>query len=873
MSKYFINILRKIKKSAFLEKALFLFKKNNERKKLFLKKIKDKLSSFLRNIFNDKFPSIDRDIDVDKTTLSIFYKISEILGKIYDLYKKFQDLTKIWFYKLFDSLTDLRIFYEVIFHSRGLIFILILLLLSFIPHFLNLKTFLFTKELINTLLITYSGGATAILGIIFALYSVGFQTTTARFSSNVTDYLNREKVGRFFFRLLTLSAVFSIINLIIQEGVTEPIFIPFIISTILFIVSLIGIVIFKDDYMTKLKPKEVFQRLYNQNFEAIKYINDFDCPRIKSLRFTTLKNVKTCKIYQPICKSWSLVMSLQKQVDDRLEINESLYNDLIREGRVSDATFGIVSLGYLLAEYCSIKHFIDRKNGWWFPVYQEVVTSESAEMFPIKANYESMGIGRLSMTKRDYDWLENKILKFFNKIQSETDFKSNPLIGKALTVAYEIILAGKFVKTSRGYEKKIRGCFENQEFDLFDKSLKDFISLGEKLSGINKCEGDYLNSFGQIKTVCIDGFSFRTFPGKINDWKPDITSKIKKFLKKSKLNISCEEITSWKLPAYIHQIFFEIYCAIEVENSVEGKVITPIGWLERYITQKIEEKESETSVKYREQIVQQLITISNFPNNQSYKDYSVGIILGLFNQLISQEKWDELKSIIGKFCKELLQYFSSIDHQKFLEQEYREPIDFGVFNSIVERKKSIFVFYLKLFFMSQIHLFIDMKRNDLESMLKIARRPLMLGGIAYLISELDQDDFYVTKVTQEVEKLYPNGKISEIYRIVVDSTKNAELGTTFQITYEEANRYRHYFRKIINSISNLPRDYINSSDALFNIPSGEVVRHPSEFIRKMGEFEFYDMDECCEGYVEWLEKRDKMKDLIKVLNFKNKQNE
>ena len=604
--------------------------------------------------------------------------------------------------------------------------------------------------------------------------------------------------------------------------------------------------------------------------EAIKFVNQFDYPIITSLRLSTNKNIKNFKTYLPIHKSWSLVMSLQRQVDNRLEINESLYDDLLREERISDATFGIVYLSYLLAEYSSIKHFIDLKWGWWFPVYQEVVTAESAEMFPLKANYEAMGIGRLGVTKRDHDWLEDKILAFFERIQTKTDFEKNPLIGNALISAYGVILTGRFAKTEKGLEKKLRGCFESQDFDLFDKALKQFVDFGDKIAGVKACEGNFLNTLGEVKTVCIDGFSLRSFPGRLNNWKPQVLNLIRRISKGKELLVTKRDIASWHLPSYFNSIVTDGFEKLEVEQTVEGCVVTPNSWLEKDIIEKFEIKEKEIVKKYRQQIILSILRLSKKPKGQLYKDYSGGIILGLFNQLISQERWDELEEIIKNSYADLLHYFVLVDHDKFLEQEYREPIDLGIFESLTERKRLVFTFYLKLFFMSQLHLFINRKNGDNETLLKIARRPLMLGGLAFLVSELDQNNYYVHTFTHEVEKLYPAANLAEVYGAAVELTKKSGFSMSFRITYEEANRYRHYFRKIINSISKLPKDYITSGSVPFGLSSKETVKHPSRFIRRMAEFNFSDMDECFDGYVEWLEKREKIKELIKILRLNQK---
>lgn len=792
-------------------------------------------------------------LQIDKEPVWYVGYLSKSVGGIYAFYRRKQEEIRLLSFNIADKLSDSRILCEVIFHSRGLLVVLIVLLLITLMPYFYVRDFEISVELIKVLLGVYGAGATTILGIVFALYSVGFQTTTERFSSDVTDYLNREKVGQFFFKLLVFSSLFSIITLILQQGTGQPLILPFAISSFLFITSLVGILIFKDDYVTKLKPKQVFQRLYDQNFEAIRLINDFDNPNIKSFTLSNKTNIESFKVYLPIKKSWSIAMNLQKQVDDRLDINESLYSDLIRVGRISDATFGIVSLGYLLAKYSTVKHFIDKRWGWWFPIYQEVVTAESAEMFPIKANYEAMGIGRLGVKKRNYNWFEDSILAFFKKIEDQTNFQTDPMIGNALITAYEIAMAGHFVKTEKGLEKEWRGSFENQDFEIFEKTLNQFLSFGEKIAGVKECEGNFLNSLGQVKTVCVDGFSLRSFPGRLNDWKPAIEEKSLKLVENRKIGINKEDLISWKLPAYTYSLLLDYYEKIEVEFQVEGSVITPQLWLKDEILKKIGEKEKEIVSNYIRRLVEALNSLSK-KQDSCYRDYSGGIVLGMFNQLISQNRWTELESLIKASSKELLIYFATVDHNKFLEQEYREPIDFGAFSSLVNRKKDVFVFYLSLFFMSQLHLFKNRKGEDTELLLKIARRQLMLGSLAYLVSELDQESFYVEKFTEEVERLYPQTNLSEIYGYAVEVTKKSSFGSTFRITYEEANRYRHFFRWVINSISDLPKDYASGGMSF-----RQTVEHPSEFIRNMTEFEFSDMDECFDGYVEWLKKREEAK--------------
>lgn len=144
----------------------------------------------------------------------------------------------------------------------------------------------------------------------------------------------------------------------------------------------------------------------------------------------------------------------------------------------------------------------------------------------------------------------------------------------------------------------------------------------------------------------------------------------------------------------------------------------------------------------------------------------------------------------------------------------------------------------------------------------------MLGSLTYLVSELEQDFYYVKEFTEYMERLYPQANLGELYEYAIKFKVQSGFDVSFRIGLEEANRYRLFYRRVINSISELPKDYIVSGGRPYGIHSTETVKHPSEFIRHMASFTFSDMDECFEGYVDWLKKRELIKKIISALKTK-----
>ncbi len=826
------------------------------------------MARFVLKMVQPKHWSV-RELGIDKKRAFPIQMALDTSGYFYYQYVQIGEKLRTKLFNTHRKFENFQILFEILKHSSGLLIFLVVLCVLFVSNQLySINIFWLEKKDIVLILTVYAGGAIALLGIIFALYSVGFQTTTEKFSTKVTDYLNSEQVGRFFFKLLAFSALFSIVNLILQFASDNSLMHLFYLSTFLTASSLLSVLIFKDDYITKLKPQQVFKRLYRESVKIIKLVNLYNQPDVKSFSLYHTKNIRSFKLYHPIHSSWSLIGYFQNQLSDMLDIGNSLYMDLIKDRKYEDATFGIMSFAYLLAEYVSIKHFIDKKFGWWFPDEQELVKS-SPHNIPLKLNYESRGIGRLGQTIKNTDWVEDRILSFFKQIQENTDFQKFPLLGNSLINAYEITLAGKFSKTSKGYEKNLLGVIENQIFNLSEKVYQQFIDLGSKLARVEECNGNYINASMRIKTAMLDGLSVRSFPGKLVDWKPDITKKLNMFTSGGHITVDSERIISWKLPKYFHETFVDILGKLSVEEEIERIVITDPEWLTKEVFELIKKKENEVIRKRIDLMIPSMAKLSAQSEDEVFKSYIGGAILSTFNQLIDQNRWKTIQTTVQKYRKELFKIFIVINTKQFVEAELRDQIDHGIFSALVKRNKVVFYFYLGLFYLTQSHLRQVLDKKDNQAILKTLRRPLMLGGLAYLVSELDQDSYYISTFTRQIEYLSNTQNIEDLYKQLIDIKKKGGF-TFFNVGLEEANRYRHFYRDVINSISELPKDYITHGSSLFGMSSTETVKHPSEFVRKMASFRFSDMDECQEGYIEWLKKRRQVQNLIKVLKLKIK---
>jgi hypothetical protein len=142
--------------------------------KTYLERFRSWLSRKINDAFSDKhyIPIIDREKPW------IIKKYLLVAGNIYHFYKTQEEFCRVFFYNFRADFTILQILLEIGIHTRKL---LLLTLLTFIiPFSLYFSigssiNFSLSAEAIRNLLLGQFAGITALLGIIFAFYSVGFQ--------------------------------------------------------------------------------------------------------------------------------------------------------------------------------------------------------------------------------------------------------------------------------------------------------------------------------------------------------------------------------------------------------------------------------------------------------------------------------------------------------------------------------------------------------------------------------------------------------------------------------------------------------------------------------------------------------------------------
>lgn len=683
------------------------------------------------------------------------------------------------------------------------------------------------------------GAISALLGLIFALYAVAFQMTTEKYSSEVIDFINSELVGNFFFKLLIFTDLFMLYGLIEMNIVEIYPWFTFLLSVGLVSLSLIGILIFKNHYLTILKPKSLFGRLLGDATEAI----DTGTNRRKY----TFNSI-------------SVVLSVRQKFANAISILGSLFGDLRKNQSWEDMVYAPMTLSVVLTRYMQKKKFLDRERGWWFFSRYKEVRADNESLLVLKLNYEMRGNGPLNITQPNTEWVEDQVYALFQQFNQEVDgSKEKNRFVLQLIQAYQTILHGDYEKDKNGrYQKNVFGAYENQEFVTFDKFLKLFQELFEKLDLSNpEVVTAYTNAYFAVSQSILDGFDTAPFEKELLSLiGPD-----------SQLVKSKREVRNTELPSLFYVKINDYYDRLEIEQKIEGRILTPPDLLIAETTKSLKDEEAK---KFAERIKiiadsQEKIALALY---QRRDHRAVAMILRLrldwFSRLLHIKKYDaadEYAYLIGKMAI----YTLYIPKEILVEFDFILQIEKIIFIAAMERKLLLFreLARLLILILNVLNQNLD-TLSEAEQMAFIQRNRILviLGGFVHLVSEFEQDNAILIEYVQIVEKSFAHLAFPEFIRLMAEIKEAGGLNISLRLIQAETPRYHSWFGMMHWKIDKLPKTY---DDIPHYSGLQEVADHPSRFIRIISYNLSFLEDTIIDAFSEWVQKREEIRKLIGIL--------
>lgn len=787
----------------------------------------------------------------DKKPNKIIYLLGLIGGFFYYLFQRFKETVRIRWYGIDKKAQEYRIGWEIVKTSKGIIVgilisitLLTLLdygvslipynLLSFFHRFLSLQWA--DTNFIELILEISIGALSAILGVIFALYAVGFALTTEKYSSKVSDYVNKERVGNFFFKLLVFTDLFALFVLLRIKFVDLTPFISFPSVIILVSISILGILTYKNHYIVSIKPESLFRNLWGDLRENLKITSD------------------RCRSF---FKSGSIIQHVQRNSSESLDLIVILFEDLWQAHNWNDAVYAPTVLANVLTEYANKKRYIDRDKGWWFPQKYDQIKSDNLVFLPIKLNYELQGKGPLHMTKPDYNWFENKVFLIMQRMESKldsTDFKGELM--SHIIYAYQTILTGDYKKDKYGrYQKDIYGLYESQEIYAFDKFFIGFLNLFKEINIQNDDHITvYMNAYFAVGLVLAEGFDYGNYQNEIQ----------KLISSDQKLAIEKKHIEKVDLPTIFYDQLLDYWNRLELEQECEGKILTPPNLLEKEMLKETKKKEKEIFEKYFNLLIEhQNSIIDVLYNEKQYKTlaYFLKMRLDWLSRLLYIHKANIAEKYAQKIIGDNAVYLLDIPKDILIELELLEGIEKLIFPSILEFKRSLFKELAGLLIM--VLKVLNDNETDPDKIIYRHRLIVILGGLIYFTSEFKQNKQFLIDYIKVLERVFKSGILVLLLEIMADPDKLGGLNLTLKLINWESTRYDHWFMQIVQKIRDLPKIYDNVRSY-----SGlqEVADHPSSFIREMSQDMVRHEKECINAFVEWVKYREEIKKLITVIS-------
>ena len=686
------------------------------------------------------------------------------------------------------------------------------------------------RDFIELFLEISIGAISAVLGLLFALYAVGFQLSTDKYSSEVSDYVNEETVGSFYFKLLVFTDLLAIAVLFRTEffNYPEPIF-SFLVACLMVIVSLLGIIIFKSHYMVTIKPKHLFERLWSDIRDNIKTASD-----------------KSSYKY----RSWSLIQHARNNTRKLLRLIEHLFDDLLKTKNNSDAIYTPTVLAFVITEYAKNKKYIDKENGWWFYQKHDLAKSGSSSESIIKFNYELQGAGPLFLPKPDLSWFEDNAFNLLQKIQSHA-ISSNPDLLSYVIKSYQTILSGDYSKTNSG-QKKIYGIYENQEIETYEKFFRSFLELYKNLTKQEDLN-DYLNAYFTTGLVLIDGFKYK-------EYKEIIRSLVGNDGKLSNVQGFVENID---LPSIFYEQLLDYWKRLELEQECEGKIITPVKNLEEEMLGSVKSKEKELFKKFfsemlhhQEEVIIDLIKKKDYENCAHFIKIRFEWIGRMF-YLNKSALANEFSQDISKCAAYLL----IIPKEILIKLELLEEIEKIIFQCVIRKREALFIELSKV--LSLIISVLNVNETNTDMFILRNRLIVILGGFLFLHSELEQNKKMLIEYVKIFEKSYRPGYFIKSVEILGDARNIGGIDLTTKLIQWETTKYHNWYMRIHHKILEMPKTY---DHVRFYSGMQEVASHPSKFIREvsygLGNIE----DDSVEKFVEFIKRREEILNLVTILS-------
>lgn len=658
------------------------------------------------------------------------------------------------------------------------------------------------------------GALTALLAIVFAATSTGFQISASRYSSDVSQFVVENDEFRQLMRIFLVSDIFALTTLVGFNLLSANAYLAVLLTYLLAVLMVVYVVRFSAHLFTLYKPRRIFDGLSR----------------------TIDKQIAVASATDFRARSWSLSTVSRKNAKKHVDLIEELYTTLFRSGDYNDSYHIAAPLSYLLKKFSGKAHLIhDSDRPWWGDETEEIVTYDNATMADIKSNFEIKSEGRLTMQSRDFNWFENKLLSLYR--QAAKDAVENGADIQFGTICY--IYGNAFY----GDFRQDKGAWQYANLSIAQGLIDGFLGIDiSKLSSRNMSA--WLNTFFSLSISIVR-----------NEEREDFDKAITDSYHFAAMNRPFDHILRTQTGIYYEAL--SLYAKrIAVEIAVEGKVITPF---EEY-RDEIKDDVHKQVDKFVSTNFIQFVDMSDKVARRAYELEDNDLLASILwiqyrwmNNSFYHDKFERAQ-IVNIAAHENLKYLIHLPKESMKSVEMIEEIEKAFFTSVLEKQKDCYE--TSLMAVMLLRTLKHPEQNDETGVIRSAKRLYAHAEFVFYASEYYRDNYYINKF---MELNNTNLKVS-IYKYLL-------IAGSFdtQDKYWETQTFHRWFQALEHKMKENLNEIRDPSDGGWGYSS--IYDHPSPYIQKLGRNEHGGAIELYgdSDFNDWLEARNALSELLKEI--------
>jgi len=682
-----------------------------------------------------------------------------------------------------------------------------------------------------------AGAVAAMLGLVLALYGIGLQQNLGTYSHEVVDYASKDPVTRSYFRLIVLTEIYCLMAWVRYRTLGPGTGVALVVSLLLALISFVGLLPYREFLVSSLHPVNLLRQLVRDVSEAVNCVTTQD-----SLMYG----------------SWSIAQGSRARTSMAFDVADQLFRDLCASPRQKDnakLVAGFATTCWLT--YAARKPLLDKDRGAWFPMVDKQLSPTDTVQMTLNLAFQREGRGAIPYPVPDQNWFEDRCLHILRDAALNVAFSQNEGWQAAVFWSLKELVVGQYEENLHQFNVQTRpGLLQQWEYQQVSRAI-DLVSTSLVAYGSGPVRNwrDMTNMIGVWGACVADGQDYSA-----------VIQELSQILDSSNhLKYSRTHYSGLSIPGPLHDLLLRVYDQLATEQSAEGAVLTPLGWVVDSSTGEIETLERSEQSRLMDELVElqnKVTLIDAREANHLALTWHMKARLSWFIKLSNHARLDVVEQHQA-WWGALRANFAS-DGDCLEESDLRTTTEVLLFAAAYERRSGLARALVGIWVleMNVLSSYYQQKAGSADAsearratadFLSANRARLVVGGYIYALAELDSNWELLQAYLEDLL-----GNVDSQQSLATSLEGSSVHGVYGRVRFvlgldmAELTRYRPLFEQVFQEIARLPR---SSPDAM-PYSRQSLLSHSSAFIQSLGlRLDHLEIDDFAEGFLNWLRKK------------------